>query len=334
MLACDFYTPSDAELIPTGEIRAVAGTPFDFRQRAHDPQRRGARPTTPISSLARPRGPDGLAWIATLRSPKNGLTLELHSTEPGVQVYDAAKLELPRSRPRRRALRRARRSLHGAAGLPGFAQPPPFHRLRAADRRGISSRQRVPVPVTARRPGGEPGRSHRGLGVEREGREFSNQIVPFGLSIAALKNSLKPAISSPVGRASPSAKAIVSRMPAIGSLSRYVALIGRLDPISRRSHRGRRLQALSHGFAPRLPGGRALWRQAYVGSNGGFAGAVKPKSDSSKARPCRSTRAAGTRPTRSSAKSAIDGNYLKFRANFDLTRAAGRRFPERYNLEL
>ena len=31
-LLSDFYTPTDDELIPTGEIRAVAGTPFDFRQ--------------------------------------------------------------------------------------------------------------------------------------------------------------------------------------------------------------------------------------------------------------------------------------------------------------
>ena len=31
-LLSDFYTPSDDELIPTGEIRSVAGTPFDFRQ--------------------------------------------------------------------------------------------------------------------------------------------------------------------------------------------------------------------------------------------------------------------------------------------------------------
>src|SRR5580700_7499965 len=30
-LFADFYTPVDAELIPTGEIRAVAGTPYDFR---------------------------------------------------------------------------------------------------------------------------------------------------------------------------------------------------------------------------------------------------------------------------------------------------------------
>ena len=30
-LFADFYTPADDELIPTGEIRAVAGTPYDFR---------------------------------------------------------------------------------------------------------------------------------------------------------------------------------------------------------------------------------------------------------------------------------------------------------------
>ena len=31
-LDCDFYTPADAELIPTGEIRSVADTAFDFRK--------------------------------------------------------------------------------------------------------------------------------------------------------------------------------------------------------------------------------------------------------------------------------------------------------------
>ena len=40
------------------------------------------------------RSPDatGLAPIARVRSPVNGLTMELHSSEPGVQFYDAAKL--------------------------------------------------------------------------------------------------------------------------------------------------------------------------------------------------------------------------------------------------
>ena len=40
-------------------------------------------------------GEDGLAQIASVRSPKNGLTLNLFSTEPGVQFYDAAPLNVP-----------------------------------------------------------------------------------------------------------------------------------------------------------------------------------------------------------------------------------------------
>ena len=93
-LLSDFYTPSDGELIPTGEIRAVAGTPFDFRQ----PRtiRNDSGQTYDTNFIAN-RQPDatGLAPIARLRSPRNGLTLALHSTEPGVQFYDAAKLNCP-----------------------------------------------------------------------------------------------------------------------------------------------------------------------------------------------------------------------------------------------
>jgi len=93
-LDCDFYTPADDELIPTGEIRSVADTPFDFRRSRTIRNPQGQTYDTNFVA-ALPPGPDGLARIATLRSPKNGLTLELHSTEPGVQVYDAAKLNCP-----------------------------------------------------------------------------------------------------------------------------------------------------------------------------------------------------------------------------------------------
>ena len=93
-LACDFYTPSDAELIPTGEIRAVAGTPFDFR--TSRPVRNAEGVTYDTNFVAaRSPGLDGLAFVARLKSLKNGLSLELHSSEPGVQVYDAAKLNCP-----------------------------------------------------------------------------------------------------------------------------------------------------------------------------------------------------------------------------------------------
>jgi aldose 1-epimerase len=94
MLFADFYTPADAELIPTGEIRAVAGTPYDFRsaRSVRDPSGT-AYDTNFVAS--RQRSADGLAPIARLRSPRNGLTMSLFSSEPGVQFYNAAKLDCP-----------------------------------------------------------------------------------------------------------------------------------------------------------------------------------------------------------------------------------------------
>ncbi len=93
-LFADFYTPADTELIPTGEIRAVAGTPYDFRtpRTVRDPA------LTPYDTNfvgALQPGEDGLAQIAALRSPKNGLTMSLFSSEPGVQFYSAAPLSIP-----------------------------------------------------------------------------------------------------------------------------------------------------------------------------------------------------------------------------------------------
>jgi aldose 1-epimerase len=93
-LIADFYTPADADLIPTGEIRAVAGTPYDFRKprTVRDP---GLTAYDTNFVAAARRGADGLAPIAVVRSPRNGLTMSLFSTEPGVQFYDAAKLNCP-----------------------------------------------------------------------------------------------------------------------------------------------------------------------------------------------------------------------------------------------
>jgi aldose 1-epimerase len=93
-LGCDFYTPTDSELIPTGEIRSVAGTVYDFS--SSRPLRNSEGVTYDTNFVAsRAPGSDGLALLARLRSPKNRLCLELHSTEPGVQLYDAAKLNCP-----------------------------------------------------------------------------------------------------------------------------------------------------------------------------------------------------------------------------------------------
>jgi len=93
-LFSDFYTPTDNELIPTGEIRAVTGTAYDFRKArlVRDPG--GVTYDTNFIASRQPGG-DGLAPIAKVRSPANGLAMSLFSTEPGVQFYDAAKLDCP-----------------------------------------------------------------------------------------------------------------------------------------------------------------------------------------------------------------------------------------------
>ena len=94
MLNCDFYTPTDSELIPTGEIRAVAGTPYDFRSTRSVRHSAGATYDTNFVLKDAP-GRNGLAHAASVRSKISAVMLELHTSEPGVQFYDAAKLNCP-----------------------------------------------------------------------------------------------------------------------------------------------------------------------------------------------------------------------------------------------
>ena len=93
-LYADFYTPADSELIPTGEIRTAAGTPYDFRSARTVRNPGGVGYDVNFVASRRP-GADGLAPVARLRSPRNGLAMSLFSAEPGVQFYDAAKLDCP-----------------------------------------------------------------------------------------------------------------------------------------------------------------------------------------------------------------------------------------------
>jgi aldose 1-epimerase len=89
----DRFTPVDAGLIPTGELRPVEGTPFEFRQAT----RIGARIDQPEEQLQRGNGydhnfvlnhaPGQLAVAARAVDPASGRTLEVRTTEPGVQFY-------------------------------------------------------------------------------------------------------------------------------------------------------------------------------------------------------------------------------------------------------
>jgi aldose 1-epimerase len=85
------YTPTDADSVPTGEIRSVAGTDYDLRSAR--PIRRmteGKRFTYDINYVVGSAKSAVPRRQARLHSAKNGVSLEVASTEPGVQFYDGA----------------------------------------------------------------------------------------------------------------------------------------------------------------------------------------------------------------------------------------------------
>ena len=93
-LNADAMTPTDTQQIPTGQIAAVAGTPFDFRIPAvigarmdlNDPQMALARGLDHnfVLNKAAPGIPEG---AVRTRDCESGLALEVLTTEPGIQVY-------------------------------------------------------------------------------------------------------------------------------------------------------------------------------------------------------------------------------------------------------
>ncbi len=85
-IVADAYLPTDDETIPTGERRAVEGTPFDFRKGRT--MRAGGAAYDHNFCLAEARR--DLTRAVTLHGPRSGLSMTLETTEPGVQVYDGA----------------------------------------------------------------------------------------------------------------------------------------------------------------------------------------------------------------------------------------------------
>jgi aldose 1-epimerase len=88
------FTPVDSTLITTGEIASIAGTPFDFRT----PAKVGARIDDAHQQLRFGRGYDhtwmldrtgrsGLVHAARVVDSTSGRTLDVSTTEPGLQFY-------------------------------------------------------------------------------------------------------------------------------------------------------------------------------------------------------------------------------------------------------
>lgn len=100
-IAASRFTPVDETLIPTGELRTVEGTPFDFRE----PARVGARIDQDDEQVRRGGGYDHnfvldgwsgdgtLRPAAVLRDPASGRVMEVLTTEPGLQLYSGNFLD-------------------------------------------------------------------------------------------------------------------------------------------------------------------------------------------------------------------------------------------------
>ncbi|HEX6590357.1 MAG TPA: aldose epimerase family protein [Longimicrobiales bacterium] len=98
VIAADRFLAADGTMIPTGELRDVTGTPFDFRA----PTRIGERIAAPDEQLRIGRGYDHcfvladddatlrdetLRFAARLVDPASGRALSVHTSEPGMQLY-------------------------------------------------------------------------------------------------------------------------------------------------------------------------------------------------------------------------------------------------------
>ena len=92
-ILADQFTPVDNRLIPTGELRSVRGTPMDFTQ----PTGIGTRIEQDDEQLILGNGYDhnwilnkeegDLALAARVFASKSGRTMEVYTTEPGIQFY-------------------------------------------------------------------------------------------------------------------------------------------------------------------------------------------------------------------------------------------------------
>jgi aldose 1-epimerase len=92
MIDANAITPVENTLIPTGELKDVTGTPFDFRK----PTEIGARIDNDDAQLKNGKGYDhnfvlnkkeGLQKVASVYSPSTGIEMSIITEEPGLQFY-------------------------------------------------------------------------------------------------------------------------------------------------------------------------------------------------------------------------------------------------------
>jgi aldose 1-epimerase len=93
MIAADHYLPTDEKQVPTGEIRSVEGTEFDFREMAPMKRFVDSEQVFYDHNFCLSAERTAKRTVALARSLYSGVSLEVRSTEPGVQFYAGFKLD-------------------------------------------------------------------------------------------------------------------------------------------------------------------------------------------------------------------------------------------------
>lgn len=94
MLNADSFTAADDDLIPTGEIKSVKGTPLDFT-RLHTIGSRIAQVSPGYDhNYVLNKKDDELSLAAGVYEPTTGRVMEIYTTQPGVQLYTSNFLDI------------------------------------------------------------------------------------------------------------------------------------------------------------------------------------------------------------------------------------------------
>jgi aldose 1-epimerase len=132
-IEADCFIPTDATQIPTGEIRSVAGTPFDFttptaigeRIRNADEQLLVARGYD-HNWVLRPVSGGGTRLAARAIEPRCGRVLEIVTDRPGLQLYTGNSLTGALAGPSQRAYRQSDGLCFETQGFPDAPNQPTF----------------------------------------------------------------------------------------------------------------------------------------------------------------------------------------------------------------
>jgi aldose 1-epimerase len=102
MINADFFTPVNQNLIPTGAIVKVKGTPFNFKSLkpigqdldADNQQLQYAKGYDQNYVLNKtPKNKQGLVLAAKVMEPNSGRIMEVYTNEPGIQFYEGNFLD-------------------------------------------------------------------------------------------------------------------------------------------------------------------------------------------------------------------------------------------------